>query len=229
MTSTTSQQMSVLHVRLNKAEAQLKLLTKEINDIKSKMLQLQKTSIGTRYFSTTSTEEDFSEIDFNPPAKKLKTDFIYENDYVVVFTDGACEKNGFSGAKAGIGVWFGDNHPFNVSAPVKGKATNNVGEIQACIEAVKIALKNDIKKLCIKTDSQFVISSMTAWIKKWKKSNWKLSTGGDVKNKVDFEVLDKLIQDLESVRWIHVNGHVGIKGNEEADKLARNGAQQYKG
>lgn len=38
-------------------------------------------------------------------------DFRRENEYVVVYTDGACENNGKHNAKAGIGVWFGDNNP----------------------------------------------------------------------------------------------------------------------
>lgn len=62
-----------------------------------------------RAFSTTTA--NFTETDFNPPAKRLKSDFEYEGDCVVVYTDGACENNGQRGAKAGIGVWFGDNHP----------------------------------------------------------------------------------------------------------------------
>lgn len=36
------------------------------------------------------------------------------NDYVVVYTDGACLNNGKPNAKAGIGVWFGDNNPLYV-------------------------------------------------------------------------------------------------------------------
>ncbi|KAI4469424.1 ribonuclease h1 [Holotrichia oblita] len=194
--------MSVLNKRLSKAENQLESLTNEIKDIKYKMLQLQRNStVGSRAFSTTTS--DFTETDYYSlnEAKRQKRDFDYENDFVVVYTDGACENNGFKGAKAGLGVWFGDDHPFNVSAPVDGKATNNAGEIQACIRAVKIALDNDIKKLCIKTDSDFVIKSMTMWIKKWKKNDWKLSSGGDVKNKVDFDKLDKLCQQLEDIRW----------------------------
>lgn len=43
--------------------------------------------------------------------KKSKLEFNKENNYVIVYTDGACENNGKSNAKAGIGVWFGDDHP----------------------------------------------------------------------------------------------------------------------
>jgi len=38
--------------------------------------------------------------------------FIVDDDeYVNVYTDGACLQNGRSKPKAGVGVWFGDDHP----------------------------------------------------------------------------------------------------------------------
>ena len=51
-----------------------------------------------------------------PPDTHDKTDDfpgfeVDQNGYVHVYTDGACENNGRAGAKAGIGVWFADNHP----------------------------------------------------------------------------------------------------------------------
>jgi hypothetical protein len=36
---------------------------------------------------------------------------VDESGYVHVYTDGACENNGKVKARAGIGVWFADNHP----------------------------------------------------------------------------------------------------------------------
>lgn len=45
-------------------------------------------------------------------AQNSKVDFIVDEDgYVNVFTDGACSSNGHKNARAGIGVWFRDNHP----------------------------------------------------------------------------------------------------------------------
>ena len=47
----------------------------------------------------------------------MRTTWINGNPYmldgyeIVVYTDGACRNNGYHGASAGIGVWFGDNHP----------------------------------------------------------------------------------------------------------------------
>lgn len=37
---------------------------------------------------------------------------VYDEDgYAVVYTDGCCLNNGQHGAKAGIGVWWNDDHP----------------------------------------------------------------------------------------------------------------------
>lgn len=49
--------------------------------------------------------------DDSPPAKRTKHGFNVEDDYVAVYCDGACENNGKANAKAGIGVWFGDDNP----------------------------------------------------------------------------------------------------------------------
>ncbi|CAG0909755.1 unnamed protein product, partial [Cyprideis torosa] len=57
---------------------------------------------------------------------------------VVAYTDGSCENNGRFGAVAGIGVWFAENHPLNVSRRCIGRQTNNNAEIQAALYAVEI-------------------------------------------------------------------------------------------
>ncbi len=50
-------------------------------------------------------------------------------DCLFVFTDGGCQKNGYSGAIAGIGIYFADNDPRNKSILVNGKSTNNIAEL----------------------------------------------------------------------------------------------------
>uniref|UniRef100_A0A0A9YCY3 Ribonuclease H1 n=1 Tax=Lygus hesperus TaxID=30085 RepID=A0A0A9YCY3_LYGHE len=158
------------------------------------------------------------------PEDSFKKD---DKGFVIVFTDGACSSNGQQGAKAGIGVWFNDGHPLNVSAPVKGPPTNNTAEIQAARVAITQAAKAGIKRLSIHTDSKFVIDSITKWIHRWKKNDWKLKSGGPVKNRTEFVKLDDAIQLVEVVEWVYVRGHMGNVGNEKADMLAREGASQY--
>lgn len=46
---------------------------------------------------------------------KSVSDYIIDDDgYINVYTDGACSSNGTKNAQAGIGVWFGRNHPLYV-------------------------------------------------------------------------------------------------------------------
>lgn len=111
-----------------------------------------------------------------------------------------------------------------------GPATNNRGEIQAVTKAISLAADIGIYKLCINSDSHFVIRSVTEWMKNWKKRNWKLSSGGPVKNESDFRQLDQAIESNSrmQIQWKYVPAHIGIRGNERADELARQGAQAYK-
>lgn len=43
----------------------------------------------------------------------------------VVYTDGACARNGQWGSKGGIGVYFGPNDPRNISEPLEGSRQTN--------------------------------------------------------------------------------------------------------
>ena len=52
------------------------------------------------------------------------------------------------------------------------------------------------------TDSQFMIDSITKWIKKWKRNGWKVASGEPVKNQDDFIKLDQVMQDVD-VRWVN--------------------------
>lgn len=158
-----------------------------------------------------------------------KYSFPVDNDgFVHVYTDGSCEANGSVIACAGLGVYFMDGHALNTAQAVKGRPTNNSGEIQAAILALQLVKKHDIQKLQINTDSMYLIQAVTSWMPTWKKKKWQKTQGGELKNLVDFQELDKHLTPNIEVRWNHVAGHAGIIGNEKADKLAREGAQMYR-
>lgn len=163
-----------------------------------------------------------------PLPKKCKhAEYVIDSEgYVQVYTDGACSDNGKQSARAGLGVYWSDEHPLNRSQPVSGRATNNCGEIQAATLAIQLALQNGIKKLTINTDSQFLINAVTKWMPGWKKRGWKLPSGKAVKNEIDFKECDSVMHKLE-IRWNYVKAHNGKHGNEMADKLAKAGAAMY--
>ncbi|MEQ2229376.1 hypothetical protein ILYODFUR_018207 [Ilyodon furcidens] len=149
--------------------------------------------------------------------------FTYMGDAVVVYTDGCCSANGRARARAGIGVYWGRNHPLNVAERLLGRQTNQRAEIQAACRALEQAKQNNIQKLVLYTDSKFTINGVTSWVKNWKLNGWRLKSGGEITNKEDFVKLDQLNSELQVV-WMHIPGHSGYSGNEEADRLSREGA-----
>ncbi|XP_063771539.1 ribonuclease H1-like [Pseudophryne corroboree] len=152
-------------------------------------------------------------------------EFTHMGDAIVVYTDGCCSRNGRLKARAGIGVYWGQHHPLNVAERLEGRQTNQRAEILAACKALEQARSQNIAKLVLYTDSKFTINGATKWIHSWKKNGWKLATGKDVINREDFEKLEHLAHGID-VNWMHIPGHAGFQGNEEADKLARAGAQK---
>lgn len=116
----------------------------------------------------------------------------------------------------------------NRSEPVNGRATNNVGEIQAATMAIHLAGQENIQQLCIRTDSSYLCKAATNWIYMWIENGWRKANRRPVENQDDFrqlkEAMDTYGMDL---KWEHVPGHSGIPGNECADQLAKQGAQRY--
>ncbi|XP_054332557.1 ribonuclease H1 isoform X1 [Pongo pygmaeus] len=151
--------------------------------------------------------------------------FSYMGDFVVVYTDGCCSSNGRRRPRAGIGVYWGPGHPLNVGIRLPGRQTNQRAEIHAACKAIEQAKTQNINKLVLYTDSMFTINGITNWVQGWKKNGWKTSAGKEVINKEDFVALERLTQGMD-IQWMHVPGHSGFIGNEEADRLAREGAKQ---
>ncbi|EFO91346.1 CRE-RNH-1.0 protein [Caenorhabditis remanei] len=58
-------------------------------------------------------------------------------DAPVVYTDGACSSNGTNRARAGWGVYWGDDSPDNEYGAVYGAPTNNRGELIAVEKALE--------------------------------------------------------------------------------------------
>ncbi|ELK32771.1 Ribonuclease H1 [Myotis davidii] len=127
--------------------------------------------------------------------------FSYMGEYVVVYTDGCCSSNGRRRARAGT---------------------------HAACKAIEQARAQNITKLVLYTDSMFTIHGITSWVQGWKENGWRTSAGKAVTNKEDFMELDRLVQGVD-IQWMHVPGHSGFAGNEEADRLAREGAKQAEG
>lgn len=141
-------------------------------------------------------------------------------DYVEVWTDGACKGN------PGVGGWgvlmkFGQ-----VEKTLHGGemlTTNNRMEMMAVIEAL-IALKRPCQ-VKLNVDSQYVMKGMTEWIHGWKTKGWRTADKKPVKNADLWQRLDEQVQ-RHQITWHWVKGHAGDPGNERADLLANRGVDE---
>ena len=143
----------------------------------------------------------------------------------VIYTDGSCLGNNLKDVtkrKAGYGIYYGENDERNVSAKLKGLPTNNRAELMAIIHALQ---DNKDKGVLIKTDSTYCKDIITKWMAGWKRKNWKTSRGKPVKNVKMIKVLDNIICGMSvkpQFEW--VKAHASSVGNNEADRLANEGA-----
>ena len=141
-----------------------------------------------------------------------------------IYTDGSCAHNGYTGAKAGIGIYFGHQDSRNVSQRIEGKQTNNIAELEAVLHLYTI-IEDDIKagkSIGIVTDSIYAIRCCTTYGKKCADAKWKK----DIPNKDMVKRAYELYSGT-NVEFIHVMAHTGNTdvhslGNKEADRLAKN-------
>lgn len=140
---------------------------------------------------------------------------------IKIFTDGACEPNpGQAGSGMAIyrnneihSLWYGLYNP---------QGTNNTAELnglhQALIKAQELLAQQ--LSVVIFCDSKYAIQCITQWAQNWQKNGWKKS-GGEIKNLKLIQAIFQLYQTLkDDIQILHVNGHVGVEGNELADRMS---------
>ena len=142
---------------------------------------------------------------------------------LAVYTDGS--------GNGGYGIYFGDYDDRNVSAPPKpcpitGKATSNRGELQAVLEALNILSHGfDEEHAVIYVDSELTYKTCCdpSYAAAWKRRGWKKANGETPLNMDLVVPLYSLYNSLTNVKLSWIPGHMKIKGNEEADRLAARG------
>lgn len=142
---------------------------------------------------------------------------------VEIYTDGACSGNPGPGGWGAL-LRFGA-HEKELSGGEQN-TTNNRMELTAAIEAL-----NTLKRPCavdLYTDSTYVRSGISDWMRGWKARNWRTADKKPVKNADLWQALDDA-RGRHDVTWHWVKGHAGHPENERADALARKGMQPFKG
>ena len=145
----------------------------------------------------------------------MKTD----DDWVEIYTDGACKGNP---GRGGWGVYFKYAGAEKELFGGDMLTTNNRMELIAVIEALKYVDKN--KKLKIYTDSKYVKNGIQEWIINWEKNGWKTASKKPVANK-DLWIQLNEMKNIRHIDWNWVKGHSGDHGNDKADSLANKGVE----
>lgn len=185
---------------------------------------------GTKSYSKATTgpsRPSSSKISSASPVKKNSIKTYTANEIAAmqietkIYTDGGCEPNP---GKAGSGVavyrkdmvdelWYGLFNP---------KGTNNTAELNALFQALVMAKDevNQGRTVAIFCDSKYSIQSVTQWAVGWQKKGWK-KAGGEIKNLALIKEMFALHQELKKeVQVLHVNAHIGVEGNELADRMS---------
>lgn len=137
----------------------------------------------------------------------------------IVYADGGCDPNPGPG---GWGVVIQDPAGTVELHGGERATTNNRMELTAAIRALEHFPEGaSIEMRC---DSQYVVKSVTEWMRGWKARGWRTATG-PVKNIDLMQRLDALAA-ARDVRWTWVRGHAGEAGNERADRLAALGRRE---
>lgn len=123
-----------------------------------------------------------------------------------IYTDGSCSPSSRDGG------WAFCIPELNIRVCHKEKDTTvNRMELMAVIKALEFITDADLNIATyeIYSDSMYVIGGLTM--------NWSKEMNSDLWDELEFYI--NLTAD-RNVHFIHIKGHSGLPGNEEADKLA---------
>ncbi len=140
-------------------------------------------------------------------------------DYIKLFTDGACSGN------PGPGGWaFIMEHPATGKrierAGAEPHTTNNRMEIISALKGLET-----LKRSCrveIITDSQYLAKGMMEWLPNWRANGYQRREGKDLKplkNDDLWRAVDEQLRRHE-IKVTHVKGHAGHPENERCDQMA---------
>ncbi len=136
-------------------------------------------------------------------------------DRIVIYTDGSSLGNPGPG---GYGVVIALSGGTRELSGGFRRTTNNRMELLACIVGLE-ALERP-SAVALYSDSRYVVDGIAkGWAKKWRRNNWRKSTGDRALN---IDLWERLLSlcDRHAVAFIWVKGHAGNPFNERCDQLA---------
>ena len=132
----------------------------------------------------------------------------------IIFTDGAARGN--PGAGGWGAVILTDDSVIELGGR-EDHTTNNRMELMSAIRALE-SIQND-REMTIYTDSAYLVSGITRWVKGWAENDWKTSKKEDVLNK---DLWERLVDATAHtvIDWKIIKGHSDTPLNERCDVIA---------
>ena len=158
---------------------------------------------------------------------------MIHEDALNIYTDGSS----YSGPRTGgIGIRFitiddaGDEAVVDFPVPGYKNATNNSMELYACVVALQKASGHPkishLNRICIFTDSRYVVDNYKKAIFQWSTHKWLRKSGAPVLNA---DLWKKLVREIKKasrkVEFTWVKGHSKNPHNKAVDKLAKQSAK----
>lgn len=156
-------------------------------------------------------------------------------DTINVYTDGSSINNPRKGGM-GLRIIIIDekgNEEIN-DVPLQGYkgASNNQMELSACIEGIKEAQTDErysqYKRICVFTDSQYVVKNYQSALFQWSTNKWRNAHGRPIQNAELWKDLIRQIKKYKGRIELHwVKGHAKDPHNKAVDKSAKKSAKGY--
>ena len=140
---------------------------------------------------------------------------------IIIYTDGSSIGN------PGKGGWAAILMTAEKTLELSGgyrMTTNNRMELTAIIKALK-ALKKTCNDVTIFSDSKYIVDSINkGWLINWVNKGWKKS---DKKQVMNIDLWQEFIPlwKTHNIKFIWIEGHKGIEGNERCDILCKQAAE----
>ena len=140
---------------------------------------------------------------------------------VHIFSDGGCDPNPGEAA-SGIAIYESGSLTRLYYGLYDPNGTNNTAELNALHQAMLVAQKElkEGKKVQILSDSTYSVNSMKLWGEGWKRSGRLFGKGKALANReLIAQMLEVYIEIAAHINLVHVKAHIGIEGNELADRM----------
>jgi ribonuclease HI len=144
-----------------------------------------------------------------------------------IYTDGACSGNQ---NESNIGGWGTILEAGENQKELYGGAqntTNNIMELTAVLEGLK-ALKSHQHHVRIYSDSAYIVNCFNQkWYLKWQSNGWKTSQKKPVENKDLWAEIIGLVNQIQTVQFYKVKGHLELSKQAEVKKWYEKFAKAY--